>query len=172
MCWNISDSLIGGGQIGSIKGMSSGSTTLSLSHAPPQFTLLADFSFSLFSPLWSYSVLMCVQFSCIWLPFVHKIMLCWYYKPWNYKPLSKLELKKKPIFYLLLTKYCFSSVDSEMLCCRTHIDMLRRNPLENWVISIFSGQFPDGFRLKLLTASIKGRPQERDKSNPLRRDSA
>lgn len=30
----------------------------------------------------------------------------------------------------------------------------------------------DGFRLKLLTGSIKGRPEERDKSNPLRRDSA
>ena len=66
---------------------------------------------------------------------------------------------------MLLTKYCFSSVDSEMLCCHTHIDMLRWNPLENWVISIFSGQFPDVFHLKLLTASIKGRPQERNKSN-------
>ena len=55
---------------------------------------------------------------------------------------------------MLLTKYCFSSVDSEMLCCRTHIDMLRRNPLENWVISIFSGEFPDGFRLKQLLLRV------------------
>ena len=57
ICWNINDSLIGGGQIGSIKGMSSGSTTLYLSHAPARFTSFADFSFSFFSPLWSYSVL-------------------------------------------------------------------------------------------------------------------
>ena len=100
------------------------------------------FLFQFFPHCGAILYLMCVQFSCIWLSFVHKIMLCWYYKPWNYKPLSKLELKKKPIFYLWLTKYCFSSVDSEMLCCHSHIDMLRQNPLENWVISIFSGQFP------------------------------
>ena len=36
----------------------------------------------------------------------------------------------------------------------------------------FQGTIFDGFRLKLLTASIKGRSQERAKSNPLRRDSA
>ena len=54
---NINDSLIGGGQIGSIKGMSSGSATLSLSYAPARFTSFADFSFSFFSSLWSYSVL-------------------------------------------------------------------------------------------------------------------
>ena len=56
MCWNITDSF-GGGHISSVKGMSPGSTTLSLSHALAWYTSLADLSFSPFSPLWSYSVL-------------------------------------------------------------------------------------------------------------------
>lgn len=49
-----------------------------------------------------------------------------------------------------------------------HVKMESVRKLSNFN---FSGQFPDAFHLKLLTASIKGGPQERDKSNLLRRDS-